>query len=70
MAEFHFFQLRYHLMLIYFFSFSFFLLLLLFVDMLEMTYILFMEGYLLTIDVKKAFHSVNQCFVLAIPEKI
>ena len=69
MAEFHFFQLRAHLMLIYFFSFSFFLLLLLFVDILEMTYILFMEG-LLTIDVKKPFHSVNQYFVLAIPEKI
>ena len=57
-------------MLIYFFSISFFLLLLLFVDILEMTYILFTEGYLLTTDVKKAFHSVNHYFVLAIPEKI
>ena len=38
-------------------------------DILEMTDILNMEGYLLTIDIEKAFDSVDHYFLLAILEK-
>ena len=38
-------------------------------DILEITDIFNMEGYLLTIDIEKAFDSVHHCFLLAIPEK-
>ena len=38
-------------------------------DILEMTDILKMESYLLTKDIEKAFDSVDQSFLLAIPEK-
>ena len=38
-------------------------------DVLEMTNILNKEGYLWTIDIEKAFHSVDHYFLLAILEK-
>ena len=38
-------------------------------DILEMTHILNVEGYLLTIDIEKAFDSVAHYFLLAILEK-
>ena len=38
-------------------------------DILEMTDILSMEGYLLTVDIEKAFDSVGHYFLLAILEK-
>ena len=38
-------------------------------DILELTDILNMNGYLLTIDIQKAFDSVDHCFLLAIIEK-
>ena len=38
-------------------------------DILEMTDILNMEGYLLTVDIEKSFDSVDQYFLLVILEK-
>ena len=38
-------------------------------NILEMTDILNMEGYLLTIDIEKAFDSVDHYFLVAILEK-
>ena len=38
-------------------------------DILEMTDIVNVEGYLLTIDIERAFDSVDHCFLLAILEK-
>ena len=38
-------------------------------DILEVPDILYMEGYLLTIDTEKAFDSVDHYFLLAILEK-
>ena len=38
-------------------------------DILEMTDILNMEGYLLTVEIEKSFDSVDQYFLLVILEK-
>ena len=38
-------------------------------DILEMTDIVNMEGYLLTVDIEKSFDSVDQYFLLVILEK-
>ena len=38
-------------------------------DILEIPDILYMKGYLLTIDIEKAFDSVDHYFLLAILEK-
>ena len=38
-------------------------------DILKVTDILYMEGYLLTTDIEKAFDSVDHYFLLAILEK-